>query len=358
MSGDLVSVVIPTYNRAGRIERAIDSVLSQTYQTLDIIVVDDGSTDDTEQRIATRYGRDRRVRYLHQPNRGVSAARNLGIAAVRGEFMALLDSDDLWKPWKLEAQLCALHSIPEVGMIWTDLEAIGPGGELVSSSYLRTMYRASFRWFTEDSLFPNARGFADLCHGIASVPPDAKVFWGDIFSQMIMGNFVHTSTVLMRRDRLNRVGGFNESLKISGEDYDFHLRTCREGPVAFLNVPSIQYQIGRTDQLSHRKYEIHMARNFLETITPILKHDRDRISLPPHMIAAVQAFAHEWIGMEYTELGNQAMARAQFRNALHFSGLKPKIGLLYALSFLPSSVCRRILDGFRAVKRMARSRVT
>jgi GT2 family glycosyltransferase len=354
MDCELVSVVIPTYNRAYCIERAIDSVLVQTHQALDIIVIDDGSTDNTAELIARRYGAEPRVRYLWQSNKGVCAARNRGLGVVRGDYIALLDSDDVWKPWKLELQLCCLRAIPEAGMIWTDMEAIDPEGELVSPSYLRTMYSA-YRWFAEDTLFSNSRALTEVCPPLSSLASGARLYWGDIFSPMVMGNLVHTSTVLIARQRLEHVGGFNEALTVSGEDYDFHLRTCREGPVAFVNLSSIQYQIGRSDQLSHPKYTLYTARNFLATIEPILANERDRLALPPHMIAAAQAHAYRWIGAEHFDLGDQALARTHLRKSLGHRAWQPKIWMLYMLTLLPPVMCRTVIGQLRALKRSLRA---
>jgi len=98
MTSPLVTVVIPTYNYGRYICETVESALGQTYSPVEIIVVDDGSMDDTRERLAT-YGD--RIRYIHQQNRGLSAARNTGIQAARGEFVALLDSDDLWLPDKV-----------------------------------------------------------------------------------------------------------------------------------------------------------------------------------------------------------------------------------------------------------------
>src|SRR5262245_47409787 len=94
----LVSVLVPTYNRSKLVRRAVESALAQSYRRLEVLVVDDGSSDDTRQVIE---GMDPRVRYIRQANAGVSAARNRGIAEARGEFVAFLDSDDEWLPWKL-----------------------------------------------------------------------------------------------------------------------------------------------------------------------------------------------------------------------------------------------------------------
>jgi len=355
VSGELVSVVIPTYNRAGLIARAIDSVLAQTHQTLEVVVVDDGSTDRTAELIKTRYGAEPRVRYLTQTNQGVSAARNRGLGAARGEYVALLDSDDVWKPWKLELQLCCFRAVPEAGMVWTDMEAIGPDGNSISRHYLRTMYQNSYRWFPETSgLFADSRSLAEVCPQVNAPSPGARLYWGDIYSQMIMGNLVHTSTVLLRRERLEQVRGFNEALKVSGEDYDFHLRTCREGPVAFADVSSIEYQVGRPDQLTQPVYAIHMARNFLATIAPALERDRERIRLPASMLAAVQAFAHGWIGMEHLELGEHAQARSYLRRSLHYCGWQPKIWVVYALSMTPPSMVRIVMRQLRRINRKLR----
>ncbi len=122
-----VSVVIPTYNRAHLVGRAIQSVLNQTYQDFEIIVVDDGSTDNTEE--VVKSFNDPRIRYLrHDQNRGGSAARNTGINMARGEYIAFQDSDDEWLPEKLEKQMRVFENAPaEVGVVYTDMWRIGKG---------------------------------------------------------------------------------------------------------------------------------------------------------------------------------------------------------------------------------------
>ena len=252
MPEPLVSIIIPTFNRAYCVGKAIDSVLDQTHQNTEIILLDDGSTDGTRDLIKESHGHDPRVRYFFHENRGVTATRNRGITLCRGDFVALLDSDDSWYPWKLELQLDCLHHRPELGMVWTDMKAVGPGGEVLSESFLQTMYHA-YRWFSREELFPQSFPLAELAPGLAPVVGDCRLYTGEIFSQMIMGNLVHTSTVLLRRDRLEKVRGFNEDLRLSGEDYDFHLRTCREGPVGFIDRATIDYQTGLPDRLTQSR---------------------------------------------------------------------------------------------------------
>src|SRR5579863_7279546 len=119
MKPDLVSIIIPTFNRAYCIRHTVDSVVAQTHANWEVLIVDDGSTDGTRELIASTYSHDPRIRYLYQPNAGVSHARNTGIAESHGEFVAFLDSDDVWKPWKLAVQLACLAGQPEIGMVWT-----------------------------------------------------------------------------------------------------------------------------------------------------------------------------------------------------------------------------------------------
>jgi glycosyltransferase involved in cell wall biosynthesis len=110
-----VSVLIATYNRARMLGAAIDSVLAQSYQDFELIVVDDGSTDGTRELVARRYGSA--VRYIYQENRGRSEARNTGIKAARGDFFAFLDSDDAWLPEKLARQVRLLEQRPQIGIV-------------------------------------------------------------------------------------------------------------------------------------------------------------------------------------------------------------------------------------------------
>ncbi len=342
-----VSVIIPTFNRSYCLTRTIDSVIAQTYPDWTAIIVDDGSTDGTRELIAQRYSAEERVRYVYQHNAGVSAARNHGIELGDGEFVAFLDSDDDWKSWKLELQVACLRRCPDIGMVWTDMLAVNENGDLVDERYLKRMY-AAYQWVSKGDLFTRRYPVSEIAPGLAPLFPGSHLFTGDIFSQMIRGNLVHTSTVLLRRDRLNRVGGFDTDLR-SGEDYGFHLRTCREGAVGFVDVSSIHYQIGRPDQLTAPQYTVDIARNFLNTIEPVIRADRERISLPDKTIRGTLAYAHAWLGEQLVLAGNAVEARRHL-----CSSFRQQPGLwaarMYVLSFLPNPAIgrlRRIRQKFR-----------
>ena len=349
MPEPLVSVIIPTFNRAYCIGRAIDSALCQTHQNSEILVVDDGSTDGTRDLIERSYAGDSRVRYFFHENQGVSAARNRGIGLCRGDFVALLDSDDTWPPWKLELQLACMRKCPEVGMVWTDMEAIGPGGDLVSRSYLRTLCSV-YRRYTREDLFSQSFSLADVAPGLAAIVEDRRLYTGEIFSQMIMGNLVQTSTVLLRRDRLEKVGGFNEELRLSGEDYDFHLRTCREGPVGYIDLAAMCYRIGDPDQLTRDAYRVHIAMNCLKTVRPWIEERRSQINLPERMLRIRMAEVHSWVGEKLVNTGDAPLARVHLRKSLRHQFWQFKAWKFLALALLPERIRERLRGLVRALK--------
>jgi len=346
MSSPLVSVVVPTFNRAHVLPRAVASALAQTHQNVQVVIADDGSSDGTCELVARLWANEPRVEYYYQENNGVSAARNLGFAHSRGEFVALLDSDDEWMPWKLELQLAALRAYPEAGMIWTDMRAIGIDGHEVTPRYLRTMYSA-WDQAKAETLFTSSMKVADLAPAeLRDVVGDTRLYSGDIYSQMVLGNLVHTSTVLIRRERLTAVGTFDEALYPAGEDYDFHLRTCSFGPVAFMDLSTINYEIGGADALS-RQSEV-LAINFLKVVKRTLKRDRARINLSNSQIHWVLADAEGWVGGAMLENRHRG-ARRHLLMSLRHRPVQPRVARQLAKSMVPAGVRDQVRKAYLAV---------
>ena len=338
----LVSVIIPTFNRAYCIQRTINSALSQTYRDVEIIVVDDGSTDNTAEIMHSLRAADSRVIYVQQSNTGVAGARNKGFSVAKGEFVALLDSDDIWMPWKLELQIACLQRFPEIGMVWSDMEAIDPDGKVFNAKYIRTMY-SGYNNYTTDELFQNQYKINDLASftpELAATIGNANFYSGYIFSQMVMGSLVHTSTTVLRLERLTKVGGFNEDLKYSGEDFDFHLRTCREGAVGFVDLPTIQYQRGMPDALTRPEYKVHVATNFLKTILPIINNDRSSIKFTEATIQRVLADAYNWLAEAQLNNGDLRSARKNIWISLGYRMRQPRIFTLLVSVYLPKPVLK------------------
>jgi glycosyltransferase involved in cell wall biosynthesis len=351
MKPPVVSVLIPTYNRAYCLARTVESVLGQTLADVEVVIIDDGSSDGTEALVEERWGHEPRVVYHRQKNAGVSAARNTGLMLARGEFIGFLDSDDEYLPEKLELQVSCLRKHPELGMTWTDMAAVGPDGAIQHEAFLRTYYTA-YRHFTNETLFARRERLADVTPHLSGRVGDACLRMGDLFSPMIMGNLVHTSTVVFRRELLARTVGFRLDLRCSGEDYDFHLRTCREAPVGLVDLPLIRYQVGMPDQLTRPELRLFRAQNFLKTIEPMLAAERARITLPPHMIDEVRAEAHAWIGEVLFDSGDVEAARPHLRASLGYRLAQPRMLAFFAMSMLGNELAPRLRDGVRTLRRL------
>ena len=165
-----------------------------------------------------------------------------------------------------------------------------------------------------------------------------------------MGNLILTSSVLMRRNRQRAVGFFDVNLLKSGEDYDFHLRTCRLGDVGYLDLSSVRYRIGASDQLTSHDLMIWIARNDLKTLTKVLSGSREEIHLSNSVIQKRLAQSYAWIGMEEFSQGSKN-AIWYFLKSLKLSPFQSRVAAFCLLSVLPNTVTRML----RAMKRIVAS---
>lgn len=341
----LVSVIIPTFNRRHVLGEAIDSVLHQTLDDLELIIVDDGSTDGTEADLRQRFPADGRVTVVARPNGGVASARNAGIELARGDLIAFLDSDDAWKPFHLELQVAALRARPEAGLVWADADAMGPDGRVLARGYLRKALSA-WRSLSNSQLFGTSVRLSTLSVALAFGLGDGFLYVGDVFSAMVTGNLILTSAVVMRRERLERTGRFDERLR-TGEDYEFFLRACREGPVAFVDVSTVRYRIGTGDRLSGPLMGVQMARAYLEVLERTLARDASRITLSPDQVTRARAHANLWVGEVELAAGDRLDARPHLQRALDLAP-RPAVRLLLAMTYLPTPIIRAITRVRRA----------
>jgi glycosyltransferase involved in cell wall biosynthesis len=202
----LVSVIVPAWNCANWITSTLESVYRQTYRNWEIVLVDDGSTDETRSVLAPHMPR---IRYYYQENKGTAAARNAGLRRAGGELIAFLDDDDLWQTQKLELQVRALQASPECGLSFTDGEictAQGECGKSVLSRHLKP-------WVSQYTAL------------------DGQTAKGWLFRELFMMNFVASaSSVVVLRRCLDTIGRFDESIRIA-DDYDLWLRIALRYPV-------------------------------------------------------------------------------------------------------------------------------
>jgi glycosyltransferase involved in cell wall biosynthesis len=244
----LVSIIIPTHNRSRQLRIAIESVLAQTYRPIELIVVDDGSTDDTVE-VVNNY--KERVMYLHQGNGGVSVARNRGLRASRGEIVGFLDDDDLFLPEKIERQVAYLCAHQNVSLVYCRYYLIDASGKRL---------------------------------GRIGPLPEA-----DILKELLHGNFLWAGAPLIRRDCLEQAGGFNTSLSTAA-DYELWLRIARMG-----------FQFGCVQALlgSYR-----LQRNSM--VTNVYLIEREIVSILDKL------FADEALLPSYRALQNRALASWRF----------------------------------------------
>ena len=209
---------------------------------------------------------------------------------------------------------------------------------------------SNYERFSTEKMFARRARSPRSCRAWPTKVGSARLYHGDIFGPMVMGNLVHTSTSVIRRERLEKVRGFNETLVRSGVDFDFHLRTCREGPVAYADVSTIKYRIGMADAMTHPSRRVKMAENFLRTISPVIDSDRDRINLPKEMIDEVLAEAEAFLGEALLDNGDPAQARAHLARSLRLRPWQPRIARLLGLTILPKQAQEPLRRAFRRLR--------
>jgi glycosyltransferase involved in cell wall biosynthesis len=252
----LVSVIIPTYNRAAFILKALQSVREQTYKFLEIIVIDDGSTDKTREMLNDYDGQ---LHYFFQENKGISGARNAGIRNAHGEYIAFLDSDDYWVPEKTEQQVALFEQNHEYGLVASRCASIRLNG-----SYRERNRPGKSGWILED---------------------------------LFKANFIRTSAAMVRKQCFERIGLFDEDLK-ECEEYDLWLRIAAFYPMGFINKSLAVYFDNpdgvSTDSLTGRLYRLKVLEK---------KYLQDKIPAP--LYARRIANTCHYIGRHYIKRGEK-----------------------------------------------------
>jgi len=308
-SAELVSVVVPVYNAARTLDEALRSVRAQTWSALDIIVVDDGSTDDSAAIASLHADADRRVRILSQRNRGVAAARNSGIAAAAGEFVAMLDADDLWHPSKIQRQM----------------EVMAEGGDDVGLSYT---------------------GYAVLDEfGRIQGPPVLGAPHGMVLKELCRENFIgNGSSVLFRKAALVSAGGYDPGLREANaqgcEDLQLYLRIAERYSFAMVPESLTGYRLSSTTMTCDA---LQMFRSISVVLTrTVERHPELKDDAAVHL-----ANATSWFIYRALATGRLVAAERLYREARRRGialALLPKGYLLrqMVISFLPLFLRRRI----------------
>lgn len=238
----LVSIVICVYNGVPLLREALDSVFAQTYRNLEIVVVDDGSTDGTRELLQS-YGA--RIRSIHQPNGGLPVARNTGVIAALGEFVALMDHDDLCEPERIAIEVRLMQKFPDVVLCSSDFSAFDNNG-IIADSYCSAYYsRCAPDKGGIRARYPSA-GLLDIggClptkYGTGS-DVSVPVYLGDVYDEIALGNFVHPPTILFRRETVVSHPLFDRDAGLMC-DWDWFARAARLGAFAYIDRPLLRYR--------------------------------------------------------------------------------------------------------------------
>ena len=287
----MVSVVIPTHNRADLLPRAIKSVQEQTYRDLEIIVVSDGSTDETKTVVEAMASKDNRIRFIeYHPARGGNIARNTGIEAANGEYVAFLDDDDEWFSQKVEKQVAVMESDNEIGLVYTGVQIIYVNEKVTYASKSR-----------ED---------------------------GDMKKSILLDNYIGTtSTVMLKKSLISETGMFDEALRAL-QDYDLWIRVCQHCKVGVVPEEMINYY-----NYTNSKQISALTQKYIDSFSYINQKYSDLFA------ALSEEEAKQKKNNEYTLLINKAMRNGDgklartYAKALKKNGGKKKAFLFYWLSF-------------------------
>lgn len=285
-----VSVVITTYNSEQFIASAVESVLAQTYKDIEVLVVDDGSTDDTRH-VLESYGNQ--IHYIWQENQERSAARNHGVGLAKGDLIAFLDSDDVWLKEKLALQVDAIQRFPQAVMVYGCAQIIDPKG-------------TPTRWWGEDT--------------IGSLEGEVESSIQD--NNILFGSSLTPSIAMIRKDAFEQIGGFDTTIHRGiGEDWDLWIRLSSLGP--FVRIPRLvaQYRtFGMERELSKRATDYYVDRS-LYVIDKNVAADTGRFS--PPIVRRAQANIYLQAGLAHIELGEEQQGKPLIFRAIQ---IDPTIG--------------------------------
>ncbi len=293
-----VSLVIATFNHARFLGEALDSALAQTLRGVEIVVVDDGSTDDTPAVLARYAGR---LRVVRQPNHGLAAARNTGLAAARSTYVSFLDADDVLAPTKLAEQVAALERAPTAGWTYCDvrIETTPTGAEALASERF---------------------GYG------------ARMLEGWLFPELIRGNFIPAIAPLIRRTVLDAAGQFDERLTAL-EDWDLWLRLSLISEARYSPAVLARYRVHPGGMSEDRA---RMDRNRFRVLDKLCRSRRAAVEGLGAAGRRIIADTHNWLGKEAYARGDWAEARRRFAASLVTVPWQRQAPMLLGLSLVRS----------------------
>jgi glycosyltransferase involved in cell wall biosynthesis len=340
----LVSVIIPTYNRASFLTHAIESVLRQTYKNIEIIVVDDGSTDNTKVVIDSFKGK---VQYIFtENNKGPAHARNTGMKAANGKYIAFLDSDDEYLPFKLECQVTFLEEHPDLGMVFSEFSAVGKNSYF-SEYELRSYWWQYWQRWQYDDIFPLKGEFS-----VDSYNKPIPFHVGNILHYVLLGPLIFPVTILFPKKIIEIVGFQNEDYRMA-EDYEFTTRICKYYKVGFINIPTYMhhYHDGQLITPLNKKIKtkedilvaIETSKVYLNTLLNEIHANAEYYNCYKKDLDKRLADLYKTIGVCWLEYGAINEARKYFKQSYNFYYKRRRLRIYWLISFFPQFLRKFIL---------------
>ena len=333
VTGPLVSVIVPTFNRAGVLPEALASAFAQTYRHIEVIVVDDGSTDETP---SVMEGYSQRATYVRTPNGGPGAARNAGLKHAKGEFIAWLDSDDVWAPEKLAIDVATLQRHPEVVLVSSDFWAFDKQG-VREASHIATYYSILRRFPAGPlDLYPRQE---TILLPTPSGAETVRVLFGNVYEALVLGSFVHPPTASMRRTALDAVGGLVEELGGISE-YDLFLKLASLGSFAYVDRATLGYRYS-DDQLSADANLLRLRLAILRVITDLGRRDPAYVASHPAEYGRRLAECHFGVAVAASD-EQPSLALRHVWHTLRRGHLDARMPRVFVKALLPRSILRRL----------------
>lgn len=298
-----VSVVITTYNRAELLTLALNSAINQSFHDLEIIIIDDGSTDNTRAIVEEYARKDNRIKYFYQANKGISGAKNAGVKHATAEYIAFLDSDDIWEKEKTEKQMGVFKNNKIINLVYTNANLIDIKNKCLNKFYIRE----------EDK----------------NIKPE------DFLPKLLLRDFIPFSSIIVRRDIFAQYGDFMNDYE-GAEDHEWLLRISRHGHFHYIDEPLTQYR------LSSGNESWNLEKRHTKSIKILNAYKNKLPTMPLNYILKLhKRFAQSYYGLGYAcyEKGKYLEARQAFARAiLYWPLIDAKKYLLGLLCLMPSNI--------------------
>lgn len=333
----LISVIMPTFNNDEYIIEALQSVFTQTYNNYEIIVVDDGSTDTTRDKLSMYSDK---IQYHYQDNQGLAVARNTGLFHTRGKYFTFLDGDDVWLPDNLMIKVLIMESDKKLGAVFSDF-VLFDNQKTISRRGLTDLYPIfKQRGMSLNSIFENRINLSYEKY------ENISVFMGNAFNSLLFGNFINACSIVVRKEYQEQIGLFKSELRTQ-QDYDYWLRFARYYDLGYVDAPLVGYRRHNNQLTAHKNID-RILLNVANILEPYYKSDQ----IPKSIINKFQkrySDIFKLLGIAYLGKRLNRQARNAFKKSISINRGNILSVLLLAFSYMPSLITLDMINNIKKI---------